>query len=311
MIISYLVERIIVATGLLTELHTMGDTRKKKKFYFRKRRNKYFLEPGFKGFFCTCNFREKDCVKEVYNLLNEYAGKLYPDLGSEQIVVQPPTDEGTQTGSETEEESDIGDMLRREVDIIKKEAQKSLKNKRFQVVETGASNCIFVKTNLPSPEELTTAIIKDLFNTRMQKTRHVLRLLPIMATCKANLPDIMECAGKLFDNFFLKTPSTFAVIFNKRFNSSVSRDLIIKELAEMIVMKNGDNKADLKNPRLCIIVEIIKGICLLSVVDNYFTYKKYNLNELCKDETSNDCEGTQAKKFKSDVTSQTENPIDA
>ncbi|KAJ8731964.1 hypothetical protein PYW08_014694 [Mythimna loreyi] len=280
----------------------MGDTRKKKKFYFRKRRNKYFLEPGFRGFFCTCNFREKDCVKEVYNLLNEYAGKLYPDLGLEQQSAVPesaaPED---RSDSESEDETDIGDMLRREVDSLKKDSQKSLRHKRFQVVETGASNCIFVKTNLPSPEELTTAIIKDLVTTRLSKTRHVLRLLPIMATCKANLPDIMECAGKLFDKYFLKQSSSFAIIFNKRFNSSVCRDLIIKELAEMVVLKNANNKADLKNPGLCIIVEIIKGICLLSIVDNYFTYKKYNLNELSKDEASNDSEGSQAKKFKGNV----------
>ncbi|CAK1604316.1 unnamed protein product [Parnassius mnemosyne] len=276
----------------------MGDTRKKKKFYFRKRRNKYFLESGFKGFFCTCNFREKDCVKEMYNLLNEYAEKLYPDSGGDQPQLTATAEENS--ASESEEETDIGDLLKREVESMKRNSQKSLKHKRFQVVETGASNCIFIKTNLPSPEEITTAIIRDLSATKMQKTRHVLRLLPIMATCKANLPDIMECAGKLFDKYFLKEASTFAVIFNKRFNSSVSRDLIIKELAELIVLKNSNNKADLKNPSLCIIVEIIKGICLLSVVDNYFLYKKYNLHELCKEESSNDSEGTQAKKFKSE-----------
>lgn len=274
----------------------MGDTRKKKKFYFRKRRNKYFLEPGFRGFFCTCNFREKDCVKEVYNLLNEYAGILYPNLEGD--VPTTPTIKEDKSDSESEEETDIGDLLKREVDSMKKNSQKSLRHKRFQVVETGASNCIFIKTNLPSPEELTAAIIKDLSTTKIQKTRHVMRLLPIMATCKANLPDIMECAGTLFDKYFLKESSTFAVIFNKRFNSSVSRDMIIKELAELIVLKNGDNKADLKNPSLCIIVEIIKGICLLSIVDNYFTYKKYNLHELCKEDAA-DSEGTQAKKFKS------------
>ncbi|XP_068630583.1 THUMP domain-containing protein 1 homolog [Battus philenor] len=276
----------------------MGDTRKKKKFYFRKRRNKYFLEPGFRGFFCTCNFREKDCVKEMYNLLNEYAGKLYPELEGDQLPPSAANEDNSL--SESEEETDIGDLLRREVETMKKSSQKSLKHKRFQVVETGTSNCIFIKTNLPSPEELTTAIIQDLTKTKIQKTRHVLRLLPIMATCKANLPDIMECAGKLFDKYFLKEASTFAVIFNKRFNSSVSRDLIIKELADLIVLKNGNNKADLKNPSLCIIVEIIKGICLLSVVDNYFLYKKYNLHELSKDDSSNDAEGTQAKKFKSE-----------
>lgn len=276
----------------------MGDNRKKKKFYFRKRRNKYFLEPGFRGFFCTCNFREKDCVKEMYNLLNEYAGKLYPDLDSNQVP--PSATNEDNSGSESEEETDIGDLLKSEVESMKKNSQKSLKHKRFQVVETGTSNCIFIKTNLPSPEELTTAIIKDLTTTKVQKTRHVLRLLPIMATCKANLPDIMECAGKLFDKYFLKEASTFAIIFNKRFNSSVSRELIIKELAELIVLKNNDNKADLKNPSLCIIVEVIKGICLLSIVDNYFLYKKYNLHEIGKEEPTNDSEGSQAKKFKSD-----------
>ncbi|CAK1553740.1 unnamed protein product [Leptosia nina] len=280
----------------------MGDTRKKKKFYFRKRRNKYFLEPGFRGFFCTCNFREKDCVKEMYNLLNEYATKLYPEVDG-----PPPAtaDREDRTDSDSESETDIGDLLKREVDSMKNYAQKSLRHKRFQVVETGASNCIFIKTNLPCPEELTTAIIKDLCATKVQKTRHVLRFLPIMATCKANLPDIMESAGKLFDKFFLKTSSTFAVIFNKRFNSSVSRDLIIKELAELIVLKNSSNKADLKNPGLCIIVEIIKGICLLSIVDNYFSYKKYNLNELCKEDSSNDAEVSQAKKFKPDIPQET------
>lgn len=278
----------------------MGDTRKKKKFYFRKRRNKYFLEPGFRGFFCTCNFREKECIKEVYNLLNEYAGKLYPDLADDQAPTgSAPATPDPRSDSESEEEADIGDLLKQEVDSMKRYSQKSLRHKRFQVVETGASNCIFIKTNLPSPEELTSAIVKDLFTTRIQKTRHVLRLLPVMATCKANLPDIMECAGRLFDKFLLKESATFAVVFNKRFNSSVSRELVIKELAEMVVMKNADNKADLKNPTLCIIVEIIKGICLLSIVENYFKYKKYNVHELTKEEASNEGEESQAKKFKS------------
>lgn len=238
-------------------------------------------------------------MKEVYNLLNEYAEKLYPASEGQETVSSADAHE-EKSDTESEDETDIADVLKRELESLKNDSQKSLRHKRFQVVETGASNCIFIKTNLPSPIELTTAIIKDLITTRVQKTRHVLRLLPIMATCKANLPDIMECAGKLFDKYFLKKPSTFAVIFNKRFNSSVSRDMIIKELAELVVIKNGDNKADLKNPELCIIVEIIKGICLLSIVDNYFTYKKYNLNELSKEESSNDSEGTQAKKLKSE-----------
>ena len=36
-----------------------------------------------KGFLITCNNREKEAVKEAYNLLNEYADKLY---GPEQVM---------------------------------------------------------------------------------------------------------------------------------------------------------------------------------------------------------------------------------
>ncbi|CAG9115885.1 hypothetical protein JYU34_016757 [Plutella xylostella] len=286
----------------------MGDARNKKKYYFRKSRNKYFLEAGFKGFFCTCNFREKDCVKEAYNILNEYVDKLYPDLGREKEDKEVAASE-TKSDTDSDEDADIGDLLKREVDSMKKDNQKALKHKRFQAVETGASNCIFIKTNLPNPEELTSAILKDLLATKVQRTRHLLRLVPIMATCKANLPDIMESAGKLFDKYFLKEPSTFAVVFNKRFNNSVSRDLVIKELADLIVLKNSGNKADLKNPKLCIIIEIIKGICLVSVVENYYPYKKYNLLEVCKDDNSNDTGETQAKKSKNDVVVEIQNEV--
>lgn len=273
----------------------------KKKFYYRRSRKKYFLEPGFRGFFCTCNFREKDCVKEAYNLLNEYADKL-------QLVnkpEQPPDDidisEELKSDSTSEDDTDIGDILKKEVQDMKKNSRKSLNDKRFQAVETGTSNCIFIKTNLSDPEELASSIFKDLLSTKSQKTRHLLRLVPIMSTCKANLPDIMECAGRLFDRFFLKSSSTFAIIFNKRFNSSVSRDLIIKELAELIVLKNNENKADLKNPHYSVIVEIIKGICLLSIVENYYTFRKYNLIEICKTEPQDDVEESQAKKAKTDT----------
>lgn len=274
----------------------MSEIKNKKKYYFRKSRNKYFLEPGFKGFFCTCNFREKDCVKEAYNLLNEYANKLYPDLACDTTPKTSVDEEKVE--DTTDEEIDIGDLLKREVENIKRNSQKSLKDKRFQAVETGASNCVFIKTNLPNPEELGTSIFNDLLLLKVQKTRHLLRLVPIMSTCKANLPDIMECAGKLFDKYFITNSCTFAVVFNKRFNNSVSRELVIKELADLVILKNNDNKADLKNPHYSIIVEIIKGMCLLSILKNYYNFKKYNLIEICKVDVQDDGGETHAKKQK-------------
>lgn len=108
----------------------------------------------------------------------------------------------------------------------------------------------------------------------------MLRLIPVEAVCKANLKDILTAAGTLFDKYFLKGGKTFSIIYNKRYNNSIKRDEIIKELAELVALKNCNNKVNLKEPELSVIVEVIKGLCCLSVVEEYIQFKKYNLIEI-------------------------------
>ena len=64
--------------------------KKRSKAYYKKcaannikRRKLNSLEPGIQGFLVTCNNREKDAVRETYNILNECADKLY---GPEQVM---------------------------------------------------------------------------------------------------------------------------------------------------------------------------------------------------------------------------------
>lgn len=51
----------------------------KYKAFANKHKKGSKLEPGLVGFLCTCNgkFREKDCLREAYNILNEFADELY------------------------------------------------------------------------------------------------------------------------------------------------------------------------------------------------------------------------------------------
>lgn len=64
----------------------------------------------------------------------------------------------------------------------------------------------------------------------------------------------------------------------------MNRDDLIRDLAEMVVTRHPENRADLKHPQLAIIVEIIRNMCCLSVVPEYFELRKYNLLELCAPE---------------------------
>ena len=63
---------------------------KRKKSYYVQCSNKkgntrlHALEPGMRGFLITCNNREKEAVREAYNLLNEYADQL---CGPEKQVI--------------------------------------------------------------------------------------------------------------------------------------------------------------------------------------------------------------------------------
>lgn len=55
---------------------------------------------------------------------------------------------------------------------------------------------------------------------------------------------------------------------------------IIQELAELIDFKNAAHKVDLKNPKQTILLEVIKGLCCISLLPDYFKLKKYNIFEL-------------------------------
>lgn len=69
---------------------------------------------------------------------------------------------------------------------------------------------------------------------------------------------------------------------------------------------NPKNKVDLTNPELTIIVEVIKTVCCLSVVKDYTLYRKYNVQEVVKDDISKPDVTT--AKADADRSDQTEKP---
>lgn len=130
----------------------MSDSRaakrkaKDKAFYVKSakqaKKSAFELGPGQKGFICTTNNREKESIREAYNLLNEYADILY---GSQKV-----TDKTEPEGAEVtvkKESTEIEDELSKEVADLKNETKKP-ETRRFQSVVTGVKNCAFIKTTV-------------------------------------------------------------------------------------------------------------------------------------------------------------------
>ncbi|XP_017071441.1 THUMP domain-containing protein 1 homolog [Drosophila eugracilis] len=254
-----------------------------KKKYFQAK--KHVLQPGQRGFFATCNINEKACVRECYNLLNHYADILYGPEILENEQENKETEEGAAgdagedaTKPSTTATSDDDDDL--EAAAAKCREKLSQRKVRFQNVDTNTHNCVFIRTQLEDPVTLGKHIINDIATTGKSMSRFVLRLVPIEAVCRANMQDIISAAGVLFDKHFLKEPTSYGIIFNHRYNQQIKRDQIINQLADLVNSKNIGNKVDLKAAKKSIIVEVLRGWCMLSVIDNYLECKKFNLAEL-------------------------------
>lgn len=237
---------------------------KRKAGYYKgsqqKRTKKYVLETNMRGFLCSCNNREKDCVYESYNLLNRYADALY---GS----------------SEEKAVGDVETDLKKEIEALKAETLCPA-TRRFQVVDSGAKNVLFIRTTLENPVELAEKIMADIQRTKQQQSRFLIRLVPIEVTCKAYIKDIEKAIEPLLEKYFKDQPRTFSIVFNHRNNSNIPRDEVIKVVADKVSSVRSDHKVNLSEAELSIIIEVIRGIALLAVVPDFLKYKKYNLHAL-------------------------------
>nr|CAG4649787.1 EOG090X0GPG [Scapholeberis mucronata]SVE93962.1 EOG090X0GPG [Scapholeberis mucronata] len=249
----------------------IGNKRKArdKAFYIKSakqaRRSAGELLPGIKGFLCTSN-REKDSVREAYNLLNEHADILY---GSEI----------KEEGIEEKKGLEIEDELSQEMENLKKKAEKSVSERRFQSVATGVKGCLFIRSTVKSPTEVVDAIIDEIEKKKLPSTKFLLRMLPIQATCKSSLEEILKSSDKLIEQ--MGKSKTFSLIVKVR-NHNLKRDEIIGPVADMVKKAFPDIKVDLDNPETSLIVEVLRGTTCLAVVSNYSQRAKYNLVEIAQ-----------------------------
>ncbi|XP_044130407.1 THUMP domain-containing protein 1 [Bufo gargarizans] len=253
-----------------------GKKRAKTQYVGNAKRHKgRQLEVGMQGILITCNMNERKCVAEAYSLLNEYGELLY---GAEKLCGK----EDKLSGSEEEDDDDdVEAALKKEVDQIRTSTEKNLR--RFQSVESGANNVVFIRTLNVEPEKLVHHILNELHTTKKKKTRVILRMLPVTGTCKAFPEDLRKYAETFFQRWF-KAPNkgTFQIVYKARNNNHMNRDEVIKDLAGIVGSLNPENKVDLTNPEYTIVVEIIKNVCCLSVVKDYTLFRKYNLQEVVK-----------------------------
>ncbi|XP_068240661.1 THUMP domain-containing protein 1 [Palaemon carinicauda] len=278
----------------------MGKNKRSRSYYIRcakRQRKGSVLGTDMVGFLCTCNNSERDCVREAYNILNEFADKLYgkesqeniAELQSENAEMACKEGEGSEeidsklekdkspSCSDDEEPLDIEAAIKAEVSELKNNQNKT-QPRRFQQVLCGAKNCVFIQTTLKDPLPLSLAIMDELLISQKQRTQKLLRMVPVQTTCKAYPEDIKKAVQELASLYFKEKGQTFCVIFKVRNNTKIKKENMAYDLATILQTVNSENKPNLNCPEVVLSVDIIRNICLLGFMPHYFTkYSKYNL----------------------------------
>ena len=160
---------------------------------------------------------------------------------------------------------------------------RNFRTEKFKLMQTGVQNVLFFKTTLRDPVNFALDILNDIRTSGEQRTRFLLRLIPIEQTCKAYEDNVKEAMQKIALKHFDKEKTankSYAILFKSRCNQDFSKETAIKIIGNVIKDINPNAKVEYKTPDLVIMVEVMKSNCCLSILPDYYGYKKYNLIEL-------------------------------
>ncbi|KAK9362961.1 hypothetical protein V1504DRAFT_402080 [Lipomyces starkeyi] len=225
------------------------------------------IHPGVAGIFATCNRNhEKQCTQELIDLFNEEAEKQY-DLAKD--IIEEDSDDN--------EEDDIEASINKELESLKKSKDRKL----FTPVNIDCECVIFFRTRKPiDPPEFVHNVCENALKSGIKTTRHTLRLSPVSLTASATEEDLKDLAKKVLAPHFHtqnQQPYKFAIRTTIRNHTTLNRDQIIHVLALAV---GPPHKVDLKDYDRLVHVECFKNIVGISVVKDFETLKRFNLQQI-------------------------------
>jgi tRNA acetyltransferase TAN1 len=241
--------------------------KRKKSCYSKNKSNKKFnsnrnvLSEGMTGFMVTCNAKEYQCLRETYSLLNEFSDKLYDKSNK--------TNESLDIDIETEIQNELNSLKTSE--------------KRFQQVITKCNNVLFIKSNDKAidPLIISSEILKEIETNGKQLTQHLLRMIPIVITCKplgTNFEQLIE------SNLSKQTNDVISYVIQckVRNNSQIKKLQLIESVVNIVKRVRPQWSVSFDKPKLTISLEVLQKTCCIAFLIDYNYYCKYNLVEFSK-----------------------------
>jgi tRNA acetyltransferase TAN1 len=263
--------------------YARGNEQKQKKQYLGGRgsgqvkvdKGKGFRTAGFerlrqtsvRGVLISCDVRSEGlCVRESMMAVREHSSRRYPDLFKDDDAEEKPGDTAAVTNVE---------------DAIAAEAAKekaSVQQGPFGMIETKTKGLLFIEfhNETMDPVEICADCLKEVRDTGRTKTKYLVRLTPVLATCYAKYDDIAKAVQPVLDKYLNASmeATTYCIVYKKRSNEDLDRLVLIQKLAELVDKKH---TVDLTMPKKAILIDVMTNVCCIGVCDDYFALRKYNV----------------------------------
>jgi len=245
----------------------------------KKNKNEININEEMKGFLIfTDKHREKNCIRDAYNILNDVTEKLYPNLENNRGNINLNEEINIKNNK------DISSKMDEEIQNLQKN------NKIYTSINTRCAAIVFIKIEEEyalyiSPKEIVNYIINEVINTKKSLSKCISKFYPVEICTKYNKENFIEKVEKLTKIYFkndIDNIKTWKIEIRVRNNNSVNK----KEIMNIILNKiNKDKyKVDYKHPELTFLVEISWNLMCLSVLEKFSEYKSYNIQSLAKTE---------------------------
>ncbi|CAE6097978.1 unnamed protein product [Arabidopsis arenosa] len=223
---------------------------------------------------------------EVKPLAENETEKEEEDKGNQKNGGDEPPRKKTCTG-EANPLAKVNENAEKSIDKLIEAELKELGDKskrRFMKLDPGCNGLVFIQMKRrdgdPSPKDIAQHAMTSAAATKKHMSRFILRLLPIEVSCYPSEEEISKAIKPLVEQYFpveTENPRKFAVLYGARANTGLDRMKIINTIAKSIP---APHKVDLSNPEMSIVVEVVKTVCLIGVVEKYKELAKYNLRQL-------------------------------
>lgn len=275
------------------------------------------LQPGVRGFFCTTNGNEKFSVREVYNLLNEYAVKLYgeeySDYGgdngptgkcrdsvhSEDLTLEQELNllRGQSSSSSLPHHrpstpagrcGDDDEATRASPALDENGSKRSNNNnnnrpaRRFQQIKCPVNGCIFIKTTLSECAPLVESMMQDICENGVRRARFTSRIVPVQFVCKANAEALVKSCRTLIEQRLSDCSDSFSysVVYKSRHGCCISWQDTRHTIMKTMASVCPESRALVQNADWYFLVEGIANTLLLSLVKDYQRLSLFNLQKI-------------------------------